>query len=390
MWLIPNWKWGGAMREEKCRNCGCMLPIQNLLQFRNMPKGAQFFPKKDELEKEAGEDILLKQCPFCGLVQAIGTPVPYYKDVIRATSVSDEMRVFREEQYRKWAKEFDLMGKKIIEIGCGRGEYMAFMERSGAKVYGLEHLQASVEQGRKEGHEIFQGFIENEEYNIPLAPFSGFYTMNFLEHIPEPRTFLRGIANNLIDGAVGIVEVPNFDMIYVKSLYSEFIQDHLSYFTEETLKGILQMNGFEVIKFEKIWNEYILSALVRKRLPISIEGFKRKQTELKAQVEAFLFEQKCMGRQVAVWGAGHQALANLSLLNMSESIIYVIDSAEFKQGRYTPVTHIPIVAPKRLKEKEVQMVIIMAAGYSQEVKQIMDKDYPEIEKVILTEKGIEF
>ncbi|GFI56633.1 hypothetical protein IMSAG025_00059 [Muribaculaceae bacterium] len=298
------------------------------------------------------------------------------------------MREFREEQYKNWVEEFQLTGKKIIEIGCGKGEYMSFMEKAGGIVYGLEHLQESVEKGKQGGHIIFQGFIENEDYEIPMAPYDGFYIMNFLEHIPDPNELLRGIANNLSEKAVGIVEVPNFDMMLKCSLYSEFIQDHLNYFTEDTLRNLLERNGFQVLKCKSIWHHYILSAVVQKRLFTSTEGFKKKHEQLRREVKEFLDEQKRKGNRVASWGAGHQALANLSLLDMGADIEYVIDSADFKQNKFTPATHIPIVAPERLLSGEVQMVIIMVAGYSQEVKRIMDKKYPKIDKVILTEEGI--
>lgn len=373
----------------KCRCCGQILPKTDLITYSNMPKSAQFFPEEVELDAECGVDIQLKQCAYCGLVQAAGQPVSYYRDVIRATGVSCEMRKFREKQYQSWVEEFALQEKKIIEIGCGCGEYMAFMEQTKADVYGLEHLTASVRTGKKAGHRIYEGFVETEEYLIPEGPYDGFYMMNFLEHIPEPGVFLRGIANNLNDGAAGLVEVPNFDMMLQKSLYSEFIQDHLSYFTEDTLRNVLEMNGFEVLQCGSIWYDYILSARVRKRVPVNVDGFLKKQEQIKKQLRQFLEEQKCMGRRVAAWGAGHQALANLSLLEMADDIVYVIDSAAFKQDKYTPATHIPIVAPQRLEKGEVQTVIIMAAGYSAEVWGIMDKEHPGIEKVILTEDGLQ-
>lgn len=372
----------------KCRGCGQTLSEQILLKYDGMPKSAQFFPGKEEAKTEQGVNIILKQCLYCGLIQAVGNPVSYYRDVIRAAGVSDEMRKFRESQYEKWVDEFQLKGKKIIEIGCGKGEYMPFMEKAGVKVYGLEHLQDSVDAGMAEGHKIFQGFPENEEYRIPLAPYDGFYIMNFLEHIPSPGEFLRGIANNLKDEAVGIVEVPDFDMMMKKSLYSEFIQDHLSYFTEDTLRNVLEMNGFQVLHCESIWYNYILSCIVKKRSFAKVGGFIERQEYLKKEVRTFLIHQKNKGKRVAVWGAGHQALANLSLLDMAGDIEYVVDSADFKQNRYTPATHIPIVAPDKLLDGEVQVVIIMAAGYSQEVKQIMDRKYPEIDKVILTADGM--
>lgn len=372
----------------KCRGCRSKIPENILIKYSNMPKSAQFFPLKEEIDLEKGVDIVLLQCPYCGLVQTSGTPVPYYRDVIRAIGVSEEMKKFRKKQFESWVKKYNLGGKSVIEIGCGRGEYMQLMEMTGVKVAGLEHLNDSVQQGNKEGHCIFKGFVENEEYSIPEAPYNAFYTMNFLEHIPEPGTFLCGIAANLTPEAVGIVEVPNLDMILEKSLYSEFIQDHLTYFTKNTLCHILEQNGFEVIQCENIWYGYILSAEVKKRTLISTEGFKDKQKKIKNQIDKYLEEKKQEGKKVAVWGAGHQALANLSQLNMTGSIEYVIDSAVFKQNKYTPATHIPVVSPKTLKNGMVQAVIIMAASYSEEIKRIMEEEYPEIEAVILHEEGI--
>lgn len=375
--------------KKICRGCKNEMPDKVLLTYKNMPKSAQFFPDETEVNQEKGVDIILYQCPHCGLVQAAGKPVSYYREVIRATGVSQEMRLFREGQYQDWVDAYQLQGKKVVEIGCGVGEYMALMETTGAQVSGIEHSLTSVTKGKENGHDIIECFIEDENSLIINGSYDGFYSMNFLEHIPDPGAFLRGIAANLSDGAVGLVEVPNFDMMLEKALYSEFIQDHLSYFTKETLCGLLERNGFEVISCESIWYDYILSAVVRKRRKIEISGFIRSHEQLKSEMDKFLKEQLEQGKKVAVWGAGHQALANLSLLDMGDKITYVVDSAKFKQDKYTPATHIPIVEPERLLKNEVQMVIIMAAGYSQEVKEIMKRDYPGVEGVIFTEEGFE-
>ena len=55
--------------------------------------------------------------------------------------------------------------------------------------------------------------------------------MSYLEHLPDPNTVLQGISYNLNEDGIGLVEVPNFEMILEKNLYSEFIIDHLFYFT---------------------------------------------------------------------------------------------------------------------------------------------------------------
>ena len=371
----------------RCRICSANLSDKDVLIFSNMPQSAQGFLKKSELDKDFGEDIHLKQCKYCGLVQAYGEPVSYYRDVIRASGVSTQMRRFRIDQYTDWVGRCGLQGKKIIEIGCGRGEYLDFMEETDAMVFGMEHDPSSVKEAIQAGHHVFEGFIEDDNYVIPEAPYARFFMMNFLEHIPEPVGFLRAISDNLESEAYGLIEVPDFSMMIARSLYSEFIQDHLSYFTEDTFGQLLRLCGFDVLSVKSIWNGYILSAEIKKKTPLDVSGFKNEHINQRSLMKNFFDREKQKGSRLAVWGAGHQALANLSLLAMSKDIVCVIDSADFKQGMYTPVTHIPIVSPEDMYQYKIDKVIIMAAGYSDEVAGIMESSYPNIEKVIFDENG---
>ena len=182
---------------------------------------------------------------------------------------------------------------------------------------------------------------------------------------------MQAIAANLTDGASGLVEVPNFDMILRAGLFAEFIPDHLFYFTRQTLTALLERNGFDVLDCRPAWHDYVLSATVRKRRPLDLSPLLACQDALKAAFDAFL-ARFAPGR-VAIWGAGHQALALISLMDLAPRIAYVVDSAPFKQGRYTPATHLPIVAPERLAagmriqtgsslEKPLDLAALVAAG----------------------------
>ena len=64
---------------------------------------------------ETGCNLSVYQCPYCGTIQLSGEPVPYYREVIRATSVSPAMREFRLKQFRDWLNHYQLHNKKIIE-----------------------------------------------------------------------------------------------------------------------------------------------------------------------------------------------------------------------------------------------------------------------------------
>lgn len=373
---------------NKCRVCGNKFFKEPLLEYKNMPKAAQFLPDAKSLKNDKGVTLTVFQCSGCGLVQLNDTPVPYYKEVIRAAAISNEMKDFRIKQFGNFVQKFSLKGKKIIEIGCGRGEYLSFIQQSGVRAYGLEYSKESVAHCLKNGLKVSKGFIENSNFKIKNAPFNAFFILNFLEHLPDPNSIFRGIYNNLTDDAIGLVEVPNFDMILQKKLFSEFIPDHLFYFTKETLNTTLKLNGLEIIECNEVWHDYIISAIVKKRKKFDISHFYKYQAKLENEIEKYICRFK--NKKVAIWGAGHQALAIIALMNLAGKIKYVIDSAPFKQGKYTPATHISIVSPDTLDSDPVDAVIIIAASYSDEVAKIIRQKFDRnINIAILRDFGLE-
>jgi hypothetical protein len=228
-------------------------------------------------------------------------------------------------------------------------------------------------------------FLGDEEPNVhlPNAPFDIFFSFNYFEHIPCLSNTLSVIRSNLSGDAFGLVEVPNFDMILLNNMYTEFTRDHLFYFTARTLATTLEMNGFEVLYCKSIWRDYILSCLVRRRRKPSFDAFGGYRADLGASVRAFA--EKYENRGLAVWGAGHQALAVLSMcgVELVSKFKCVIDSAPFKQGKYTPVSHLPIVPPERLRSGDIGAVLIMAAAYSDEVADYIKKNHERVDAAVL-------
>lgn len=369
----------------ECRVCQHPLSQTPLLQYKNMPKSAQFLPDAAELNSEKGIDLNVHQCTGCGLIQLDCEPVFYFRDVIRAAAVSAEMHAFRLEQFRSWIEDYDLAGKSVIEIGAGAGEFLSILERCDVVPFGLEHNPASVDKACEAGLRVEQGFV-GEGLTLSHGPFDAFIMLNFLEHLPDPNTSLTAIAQNLKPGALGLVEVPNFDMIIRQKLFSEFISDHLFYFTRETLIRTLERNNFDVLDCREVWHDYSLSAVVRKRSNIDLSTFAQQQASLKRAIHNYL--EQFDDQQVAIWGAGHQSLAVMALTELAGKIRYVVDSAPFKQGRFTPATHIPIVAPEQLKLEPVAAIMVMAASYTDEVVGILSTHYPGINIAKLTQDGL--
>lgn len=361
-----------------CRICsGSLAP---LLHYSNMPKSAQFLPKTPD----AGIDLDVRQCQSCGTVQLTNEPVFYHRSVIRASGLSEEMILFRRAQFSQFIDDFALHGRKVLEIGCGRGEFMQVMNVCGTSAYGIEYAPESIQACKARGLRAFQGYIESPNATAPESPYDAFYCLNFLEHMPEPNTLLTGVRNSLKDRAVGLVEVPNFDMILRNKLFSEFISDHLFYFTRDTLNTLLRLNGFDVLDTRIVWHDYIISSVVRKREKADVSGFDERLAHVRAQIESFINRYA----KVAIWGAGHQALTMIAMAGLKGKIEYVVDSAKFKQGCYTPATGIPIVSPDMLGLDPVDAIIIMCAGYSDEVARTI-RITSDIPIAMLREHGLE-
>lgn len=372
---------------KKCRVCERALFDEPLLRYENMPAVAQNLPSGEMLDQDEGTDLNVTQCSGCGLVQLdIAEPVSYFREVIRAAAFSGEMREFRAKQFHDFVKVHSLEGKKILEIGCGRGEYLSIMAETGTLAFGLEYGDNAVRECGQHGLKVSRGFIDNESYRIEHAPFDAFFILNFLEHLPEPNEVLRGIYNNLTEGGVGLVEVPNFDMILRESLFSEFMSDHLFYFTKDTLRAVLNLNGFEVLSCSEVWHDYSISAVVKKRAKLDLSAFATRRSQIQKEIDNFI----ARFPKVAIWGAGHQAFAIMSMMALGGRIKYVVDSAPFKQGKFTPATHIPIVAPHKLRTEPVDAIIVMAGSYSDEVVNTLQIDFDQnLQIAILRDFGLE-
>lgn len=366
---------------NKCRVCGKILPGDPLLHFSGQVRGAQGLPDREN--KDEGISFSVRECPACHVVQLDSPPVPYFREVIRTAGLSPEMQEFRFAQFSGFVQENSLQGKKVLECGCGCGEYLSIMEKMVFSAYGIDGSAANIEKCLAKGLHGEKLYFETGREQIEEAPFDAFYMLNFLEHIPDLTSYLQGIWHNLKENAAGLVEVPNFDMMLEHSFFAEFIADHLYYFTGKSLQNILECNGFKVVKKEKLFHDYILSMQVIKTWEKKEYGWDKEEKEplcdLRKMAEAekrFIKEFSLLlscGEKCAVWGGSHQTFFLLALLEAEEKSLlhskvrFVADSAPFKQGKITPATHIDIVAPEKIMEEKIDTLFVIAGGYSDEI-----------------------
>ena len=155
-----------------------------------MPAAAQFLPEAHSLDADKGLELNVYQCSGCGLVQLSNEPVSYYKEVIRAAGISPEMKEFRQQQFSAFVRKYSLQNKKILEVGCGQGEYLSIMQQAGVDAYGIEASASSVDVCNRNGLNVSQEYIEHADQRLNHAPFDAFFILNFLEHCPNPNSIL--------------------------------------------------------------------------------------------------------------------------------------------------------------------------------------------------------
>ena len=340
-----------------CRLCGGRFT--GALTIDRAPAGAQLFSK--EANEKSGTTLKVVQCISCGLIQLDNEPVPYYRSTITAAGLSPEMRAVRTMQFGTLMQEFGLKNRKVAEVGAAKGLFTDLLNDIGMDAVGIEgSLEAdSTTPG---GRPLLSGYPDRP---LPGAAYAGFACINFLEHSPHPVDFLRNIAASLEPGAVGIVEIPAFEHMLEANLSYDWVADHLSYFTENTLLTALLVSGFDVLKIERVWHGYDWAATVRLRTRPDLSDMRESLAKCVRSLLEFVLPRA--GR-IAVWGASHQALTLLSQARLTSSEIpFIIDSAPFKQGTFAPGCGIPVVAPSRIAESGVESVLVMAGGYSEEI-----------------------
>src|SRR6185312_11746914 len=88
--------------------------------------------------------------------------------------------------------------------------------------------------------------------------------------------------------------------------------------------------------------------------------FQKCADRVKDDLLAFLIEQKRAGRRVAAYGAAAKGNTLLNYAGVRPDLLpYVCDAAPSKQGKFLPGSHIPILSPEVLKERQPDVVLIL-------------------------------
>ena len=367
----------------KCRLCYSQQ-IESLINLDGFPKAAQYFISNlDEADEDQPIKLMVSQCIDCGLIQLENNPVSYYKDVITAASLSEASKEILVNEWRPFIEKYDILERDAIEVGSGRGDFLEVLERLDVNAYGIEHSAENIKECKKKNLNVEKAYLTElpEPYN---KKYSLVVCNNFLEHQPETKNYLSCLKKLLRDDGVMYISVPNVEYLLEKNCLYEFVADHLVYFTEKTLRKAMEINGFNILESYKKNNGNDLVVIAKPELKINIDGAIDTVSNIVESIQKEVNNYK----NVTIWSAGHRALALMAMAKL-EKIKYVIDSATFKQGKFTPILHKKIISPEEFIGIQCDLLIIMLPGnYAEQVIRFVDENKISCKVIIFEDKAL--
>lgn len=355
------------MQDLSCRLCG-NGETRLVLSLRSAPRNIQRLLRKQDLARDSSIDLEVMSCTRCGFVQL--PPVlesDYYDDYLMRANHSNQMEQHQSQQARNFVERFGLAGKKVIEVGCGEGSGMRHLAAAGVQVFGVEPSRPLREIAVSAGLQVQDAYVTPQGL-LEHGPFDAFVSRQVLEHVPDIHGFLTGVRRNLADGAVGLIEVPSLEKALRDRRYYDFFSDHVNYFSLDTLRCAVELNGFTVLdSFHAMFDEYNVVLVKALSMP-DLAEVQRTSVDLAADIRSFVREHHASGKKVGVWGAGGKGLSVLASLGI-KGIDLLVDSDPFKQGLYTPVSHILVQAPTIEAITSLDAIIVTAMAFKSEIEQ---------------------
>ena len=213
------------------------------------------------------QGLHLAQCPQCGL--QFQSPRPVFDDLVRAVygsayhppgeHVLDAIRRYQFERQARWLERRSSAGRRLLDVGCGSGAFVAFARARGWEADGTDVVLTPAAAAT--GARLWAG-------QLPSIDFGGrrYHAVRFnqvLEHTQDPLAELRAARAVLEPGGTLHVGVPNLAgfSITLKSWQSRLglkrrrwkhygALHHLWFFTPRTLTRVVETAGLEVIGWE--------------------------------------------------------------------------------------------------------------------------------------------
>jgi SAM-dependent methyltransferase len=340
-------------------------------------------------------DLILGWCPRCAFASNLLFDVSknaYSTRYEEVQTFSPTFNAFQTELVERLVEKRGIRGKEIVEIGCGKGEFLLELcERGGNRGVGID---PSFVPGRGESSAGGSVRFINELYSAERhgdIPADVIVCRHTLEHIHPTREFVGTVRRAIGDGLDTLVffEIPDQERVYDERAFWDIYYEHCSYFTQGALERVFLDCGFDVLdSWRGFGDQYLLieaRALAADQRPTwrvkesaeevgrKVRGFAQDAPRgVQAWRECFQ-DYAADAKRVVIWGAGSKGVAFLTTLGVHEHMRFAVDINPHKHGFFMPGTGHEVVSPEFLREYRPDVVVVMNEIYKDEIgRQLAD------------------
>lgn len=395
--------------NEKCLITGA--PVVKILSFGMHPY-ADTFVAEDQLsltEPVLPLEVFLNK--DSGQIQLGYITHDYERYSLYSYSYTSSNSKFARDHwdayYIRMKELFNVENSLVIEIGSNDGYLSQHFLKDKNVVLGVDPSAEMCKLAADKKVNVHNALFNEKEANLINAKYGSaklIIANNVFNHSNEPLSFVRGVEKLLAEDGVFVFELPYWGSTVASKKFDQIYHEHVSYFTVKSAHSLLSKANLKIIDLEVvdyhggslrvyakkgtlIENSFKVSEWIKEEEQkglFDLETYKAWQEELVQDRNKFLkdlYMLKVSNPNIPIIGVGAAAKANtfLNYYNIDSTVLdFVTDSSEYKKGKYTPLTRIPIVGDEIFETYREVYALILSWNISDNLKKNLLKINPNI------------
>lgn len=389
-----------AAKPPQCRFCGHRL--SEVFADLGMSPLCESYISPEQLNAmEPFYPLRVYVCDACFLVQLeeFVAPAAIFTEYAYFSSYSDSWVEHARRYTEQMRKRFGLdRSRQVMEIASNDGYLLQHFVAAEIPVLGIEPAENVARAAIARGVRTISCFFGREsaarikaQYGAPDLLLGN----NVLAHVPDINDFVAGMKLLLKPDGVITMEFPHLMRLMELNQFDTIYHEHFCYLSFTTVVRIFATHGLTVFDVEELpthggslriyaRHEADSGKPVGPRVAEllateSDKGYERIETyaafeervrATKRALLAFLLDAKQRGKRIVGYGAPGKGNTLLNYCGIRADFLdFTVDRNPYKQGKYTPGTHIPILAPERLMEERPDYVLILPWNLKDEITQ---------------------
>jgi SAM-dependent methyltransferase len=362
----------------------------------NAPASNSYLTKDQLNEPEIFYPLKIYVCQKCKLVQIDEYKKSndiFDKDYAYFSSFSISWLVHAKNYVEKMINKLSLNGDSFVtEIASNDGYLLQYFQENNIPCVGIEPTSSTANVAKEKGIEVIEDFFGTKLAKT-LKKSDLILGNNVLAHVPDINDFVKGLKIALKDNGTITMEFPHLLNIIKENQFDTIYHEHFSYLSFYTVQQIFEAQGLKLYDVEKLTthggslriyathlenkNKNILDNVTRllneeKEFGLVdmeiYKNFQEKANKVKYDLLEFLLQAKKGNKKVVAYGAAAKGNTLLNYAGIKNDLIeFVVDKSPYKQGKYLPASHIPIVEEVEIVKSKPDYILILPWNIKYEV-----------------------